>query len=132
MNNPLEIWHQAIKERNTNHLSTILADDVVLHSPIVHSLIEGKKMVTFYLMAAFHTFVTPEFTYVRELADDSNAILEFTTEIDGIFVNGVDMISWNEEGKIIDFKVMVRPLKAINLIHEKMKMMLEMQKSLKS
>jgi hypothetical protein len=132
MNNPLEIWHQAIKERNTNHLSTILADDVVLHSPIVHSLIEGKKMVTFYLMAAFHTFVTPEFTYVRELADDSNAILEFTTEIDGIFVNGVDMISWNEEGKIVDFKVMVRPLKAINLIHEKMKMMLEMQKSLKS
>jgi hypothetical protein len=132
MNNPLEIWHQAIKERNTNHLSTILADDVVLHSPIVHSLIEGKKMVTFYLMAAFQTFVTPEFTYVRELADDSNAILEFTTEIDGIFVNGVDMISWNEEGKIIDFKVMVRPLKAINLIHEKMKMMLEMQKSPKS
>jgi hypothetical protein len=132
MNNPLEIWHQAIKERNTNHLSTILADDVVLHSPIVHSLIEGKKMVTFYLMAAFQTFVTPEFTYVRELADDSNAILEFTTEIDGIFVNGVDMISWNEEGEIIDFKVMVRPLKAINLIHEKMKMMLEMQKSPKS
>jgi hypothetical protein len=132
MNNPLEIWHQAIKERNTNHLSTILADDVVLHSPIVHSLIEGKKMVTFYLMAAFQTFVTPEFTYVRELADDSNAVLEFTTEIDGIFVNGVDMISWNEEGKIVDFKVMVRPLKAINLIHEKMKMMLEMQKSLKS
>jgi hypothetical protein len=132
MNNPLEIWHQAIKERNTNHLSTILADDVVLHSPIMHNLIEGKKMVTFYLMAAFHTFVTPEFTYVQELADDSNAILEFTTEIDGIFVNGVDMISWNEEGKIIDFKVMVRPLKAINLIHEKMKMMLEMQKSPKS
>jgi hypothetical protein len=132
MNNPLDIWHQAIKERNTNHLSTILADDVVLHSPIVHNLIEGKKMVTFYLMAAFHTFVTPEFTYVRELADDSNAILEFTTEIDGIFVNGVDMISWNEEGKIVDFKVMVRPLKAINLIHEKMKMMLEMQKSPKS
>jgi hypothetical protein len=132
MNNPLEIWHQAIKERNTNHLNTILADDVVLHSPIMHNLIEGKKMVTFYLMAAFQTFVTPEFTYVRELADDSNAILEFTTEIDGIFVNGMDMISWNEEGKIIDFKVMVRPLKAINLIHEKMKMMLEMQKSLKS
>jgi hypothetical protein len=132
MNNTLEIWHQAIKERNTNLLDTILADEVVLHSPIVHNLIEGKKMVTFYLMAAFHTFVTPEFTYVRELFDESNAILEFTTEIDGIFVNGVDMISWNEEGKIIDFKVMVRPLKAINLIHEKMKMMLEMQKSLKS
>ncbi len=132
MNNPLEIWHQAIKERNTNHLDTILADEVVLHSPIVHNLIEGKKIVTLYLMAAFHTFVTPKFTYVRELTNDSNAILEFTTEIDGIFVNGVDMISWNEEGKIVDFKVMVRPLKAINLIHEKMKMMLETQKSLKS
>ncbi|MEY4540100.1 MAG: hypothetical protein RLZZ306_1857 [Bacteroidota bacterium] len=132
MNNPLEIWHQSIKERNTNYLSTILADDVVLHSPIVHSLIEGNKTVTLYLMAAFHTFVTPEFKYVRELSNDSTAILEFTTEIDGIFVNGVDMISWNEDGKITDFKVMVRPLKAVNLIHEKMKVMLEMQKSLKS
>ncbi len=132
MNNPLEIWHQAIKERNTDYLNTILADEVVLHSPIVHSLIEGKKIVTLYLRAAFHTFVTPEFTYVRELHNESDAILEFTTEIDGIFVNGVDMISWNEDGKITDFKVMVRPLKAVNLIHEKMQIMLEIQKSLKS
>jgi hypothetical protein len=132
MNNPLHIWHQSIKEKNTDYLSQILADDVVLHSPIVHTLIEGKKIVTLYLMAAFHTFVTPEFRYVRELANEKTAILEFTTEIDGIFVNGVDMISWNEEGLITDFKVMVRPLKAVNLIHKKMEMMLEMQKSMKS
>lgn len=129
MNNPLGIWHQAIKEKNTDYLRQILADDVVLHSPIVHTLIEGKKIVTLYLMAAFHTFVTSEFRYVRELANEKTAILEFTTEIDGIFVNGVDMISWNEEGLITDFKVMVRPLKAVNLIHKKMEMMLEMQKS---
>jgi hypothetical protein len=131
MNNPLSIWHQSIKEKNTNYLSQILADDVVLHSPIVHTLIEGKKIVTLYLMAAFHTFVTSEFRYVRELANEKTAILEFTTEIDGIFVNGVDMISWNEAGLITDFKVMVRPLKAVNLIHKKMEMMLEMQKSVK-
>jgi hypothetical protein len=124
MNNTINNWHQLIKEKNTAHIGSILADDVVLHSPVVHTPVRGKKIVTLYLMAAFHTFVTQEFKYVRELSNDSTAILEFTTEIDGIFVNGVDMISWNEDGLIVDFKVMVRPLKAVNLIHKKMEEML--------
>ena len=119
MNNTINNWHQLIKEKDTRNIGSILADDVVLHSPIVHTPVRGKKIVTLYLIAAFHTFVTKEFKYVRELSNDSTAILEFTTEIDGIFVNGVDMISWNEEGLIVDFKVMVRPLKAVNLIHKK-------------
>jgi hypothetical protein len=124
MNNTIATWHQLIKEKNTQNIPTILADNVVMHSPIVHKPIEGKKIVTLYLRAAFHTFVTEKFTYIRELSNDSTAILEFTTEIDGIFVNGVDMISWDETGLITDFKVMVRPLKAVNLIHQKMGEML--------
>jgi ketosteroid isomerase-like protein len=122
MNTPLLLWHQSIKEKNTSNISLMLADDVVLHSPVVHTPVKGKKIVTHYLTAAFHTFVTDSFTYVRELEGENTAILEFTTTIDGLFVNGVDMISWNEEGKITDFKVMVRPLKAVNLIHQKMQM----------
>ena len=51
-------------------------------------------------------------------------MLEFETEIDGILVNGVDIIKWNNDGKIVEFKVMLRPLKAINLIHERMGAML--------
>jgi hypothetical protein len=130
MNNPISIWHQSIKEKNTDNLDIILADDVVLHSPIVHTPIKGKKIVTLYLMAAYHTIITQEFQYVRELSHENTAVLEFTTEVDGIFINGVDIISWNQEGLITDLKVMVRPLKAVNLFHQKIGMMIEMQKSM--
>jgi hypothetical protein len=70
-------------------------------------------------------FFNPSFHYVREIRGLSDAMLEFETEIDGVLVNGVDIIRWNEGGQIVDFKVMVRPLKAINLIHQKMAAMLQ-------
>ncbi len=122
--NPLATWHQTLKEKNVQNIPSLLADDVVMHSPVVHTPVAGKKIVTLYLTAAFHTLVNEHFTYVRELSDANTAILEFTTEIDGIFINGVDMITWNEEGLITDFKVMVRPLKAVNMLHQKMGAML--------
>lgn len=128
MTAPIHTWHETIKARDTNNIGALLADGVVLHSPIVHTPIQGKKIVTLYLTAAFHTFANDHFKYVRELSNDTTAILEFTTEIDGIFVNGVDMITWNADGKITDFKVMVRPLKAVNLIQQKMQVMLEKMK----
>lgn len=78
-----------------------------------------------YLAAAFNVFFNDTFRYVREVINEDNAVLEFDVVIEGIQVNGVDMIAWNEHGKIIDFKVMIRPLKAINLIHQKMGQMLE-------
>jgi len=78
-----------------------------------------------YLSAAFRVFFNPTFRYVREIVGASDAMLEFETEIDGILVNGVDIIRWNDAGQIVDFKVMVRPLKAINLIHQKMAAMLQ-------
>ena len=78
-----------------------------------------------YLGAALHVFCNPTFRYVREIVGPSDAMLEFETEIDGILVNGVDIIRWNDAGQIVDFKVMLRPLKAINLIHQKMAAMLQ-------
>jgi hypothetical protein len=120
MNKPLAHWHRLVKDHALHKIDEILAEDVVMHSPVVHTPVKGKKMVSLYLTAAFHTFFNEHFKYVQELHNDTTAVLEFTTEIDGIFVNGVDMITWNEAGQIVDFKVMVRPLKAINLIHQKM------------
>ena len=113
-------WHALIASRDPRALDALLADDVVLHSPVVHTPVAGKPMVMLYLGAALQVFANDSFRYVRELQGPHDAVLEFETVIDGIHVNGVDMIRWNEEGRIVDFKVMVRPLKAINLIHQKM------------
>ena len=118
-----------LKHRDINQLQQILADDVVLHSPVIHRPVEGKAMVSMYLTAALHTFANEHFTYDKEFFKENGAVLEFSTEIDGIYVNGIDMITWNDEDKIIDFKVMVRPLKAINLINEKMTALLEKYKA---
>jgi SnoaL-like domain len=121
----ISTWHQVVKERNESALDQLLSDDVVFYSPVVHTPQPGKKITTLYLSAAFHVFINDTFHYVRELTTANDAVLEFEVEIDGIMVNGIDMIRWNEEGKIEEFKVFVRPLKAINLIHQKMAELLE-------
>lgn len=123
--NPIECWHSVVQSRHTNSLSSLLADDVVFYSPVVHTPQIGKAITSMYLTAALHVFGNESFRYVREVVGESDAVLEFETEIGGIVVNGVDMIKWNGDGKIIEFKVMVRPLKAINVIHEKMGEMLK-------
>lgn len=101
-------------------LSDLLADDAVFHSPVVHTPQVGKPVVMAYLVAASHVLGNDKFHYVRELVDGNAMMLEFVTELDGIAINGVDIISWNSQGKISDFKVMVRPLKAINKVWEMM------------
>jgi len=116
----ISTWHDLVRSRNAKGLDALLADDVVFHSPVVHSPQRGKQLTLLYLHAAFRVFVNDSFHYVREVLGPRDAVLEFMVEIDGIQVNGVDMITWNEEGRIIGFKVMLRPLKAINLIHQKM------------
>ncbi|MEN6637686.1 MAG: hypothetical protein ABFC95_00650 [Smithella sp.] len=78
-----------------------------------------------YLTAALHVHNNETFKYLREVVSGNNAVLEFLTVIDGITINGVDMITWNEDGRIIDFKVMLRPLKAVNLVHKMMGEMLQ-------
>ena len=136
----LEAWHRAVRNMSANTLDEVLAEDVVFHSPVVHTPQEGRSITKLYLMAAFNVLPgesrddgtsgqtkKPEskFRYVREVVGEHDAVLEFMTEIDGIIVNGVDMIRWNDEGKIIDFKVMIRPLKAIQKVHAQMGAMLE-------
>jgi ketosteroid isomerase-like protein len=124
--NTIAAWHKIIKTKDAAGLDNILADNVVFHSPIVHTPQEGKPITKLYLTAALYVFNNDTFKYLREVISDNNAVLEFSTVIEGITVNGVDMITWGADGRITEFKVMVRPLKAINLIHKIMK--LELQK----
>ena len=118
-------WHNIVRTRDASGLSDLLSGDVIFYSPVVHTPQIGKAITTMYLTAALHVFGNDSFRYIREVVGESDAVLEFETEIDGIFVNGVDMIRWNADGKITEFKVMVRPLKAINIIHQKMGEMLQ-------
>lgn len=118
-------WHNLLENGNAAGLDTLLADNAVFHSPIVHTPQYGKALTQIYLSAAFMVLYNDTFKYVREVVGEKDAVLEFQVEIDGIEVNGVDMIKCDENGKIVDFKVMVRPLKAVNLIHQKMMAMLQ-------
>ncbi len=122
---PLAAWHEVARTRSTSGLKALLADDCVFHSPVVHAPQAGKAVTYQYLSAAFKVFFNDSFRYVREVSGPNDAILEFQVEIDGITVNGVDMMTWNDAGQITDFKVMIRPLKAINLIHQAMGAMLQ-------
>ncbi|MBP1711034.1 MAG: hypothetical protein H6Q49_1236 [Deltaproteobacteria bacterium] len=126
--NTVAEWHKLIESKNAAGLDNILAENVVFHSPVVHTPQEGKPITTLYLAAALHVFNNETFKYLREVISGNNAVLEFQTIIDVITVNGVDMITWGDDGRIIDFKVMIRPLKAINLIHKMMGEMLQKMK----
>jgi SnoaL-like domain len=110
-------------------LADLLAEDAVFHSPVVHTPQAGKAIVMAYLIAAYHVLGNDSFRYVRELVDGDEMMLEFVTELDGIAINGVDIIRFNSDGKIRDFKVMVRPLKAINKVWELMGAQLQKAKA---
>jgi len=121
-------WHDLVRRRSADGLDALLSDDVVFHSPIVHTPQVGKALATMYLTAALHVIANDTFRYVREVVGPRDAALEFQAEIDGISVNGIDLIRWDDTGRIVDFKVMVRPLKAVNLLHAQMRTMLESMK----
>ena len=118
--NFLDKWYQVYRSDEPELLEEILDESVIFSSPVVFKPIEGKEMTKLCLMGAGITFNMDKFIYVREVVDGLDSILEFETYIDDILVNGVDMIRWNAEGKIIDFKVMVRPLRAIGALQKKM------------
>ena len=122
---PLETWHRLVGTQDATGLGALLADDAVFYSPVVHAPQAGRRLAARYLCAAFQVFFNPTFRYVREIVGASDAMLEFETVIDGVQVNGVDLIKWNDAGQIVEFKVMLRPLKAINLIHQRMAAMLQ-------
>ncbi|MCX7284655.1 MAG: nuclear transport factor 2 family protein [Novosphingobium sp.] len=121
----LAAWHRYMISGDVLLLEELVADDAVFHSPVVHRPQEGREKVLIYLTAAGQVFGNGTFGYVRELVDGPEACLEFECEMDGIRVNGIDLIRFDLEGRIIDFKVMVRPIKAINKVWERMAASLE-------
>ncbi len=126
----LKRWHQIAENGSkASELASIMHEDAVFHSPVVHTPQEGRAIVVAYLSAAGQTLGNASFHYIREVVADNTAVLEFETEMDGIKVNGIDMITFDEEGKIKDFKVMVRPLKAVNKVWEMMGKQLEAQRT---
>lgn len=125
---PLATWHRLVRTQDSSGLDALLAEDAVFYSPVVHTPQRGKRLVAGYLSAAFRVFFSPSFRYVREIEGASEAVLEFETEVDGVLVNGVDLIKWNDAGQIVEFKVMLRPLKAINVIHQRMAVMLQSER----
>jgi hypothetical protein len=114
-----------VRTQDPSGLDSLLGEDAVFYSPVVHTPQCGKALAAAYLSAAFTVFFNPTFRYVREIVGTSDAMLEFETEIDGILVNGVDLIKWDGTGQIVEFKVMLRPLKAINLVQQRMAAMLQ-------
>jgi hypothetical protein len=113
-------WHAYMQTRDLDALKALVAEDCVFTSPVVHTPQVGGAITIKYLRAAAVVLGNPSFRYVGEWHAERSAILEFECEIDGIAINGIDMIGWNDAGQITSFKVMVRPLKAINMLHQMM------------
>lgn len=135
----IEKWHRHIKGELPGGLDELLHDDCVFLSPIVFTPQKGKEITKMYLGAAGNTLggkkkdaegkPAAKFRYTKEIMSGNSAMLEFESEVDGKYVNGVDIITVDDAGKIIEFKVMVRPLQAINAVHAQMKAMLEKMQS---
>ncbi len=126
-----------------NGLEQLLHDDVIFYSPIVYTPQKGKAITTLYLQAAGQTLPGEKpknetvntsgdapkgFRYTKEILDGYHAVLEFETTVEGKYVNGIDMITCDDNGKIIEFRVLIRPLQAINLVHKQMGEMLDRMK----
>ena len=119
-NNPIEVWHEVVKSGEIVKLDNILDEDCIFYSPVVFSPQKGKEATRKYLSAAAIVFADDSFKYTKELVSSHLACLEFELVLNEININGIDIISWNEEGKITEFKVMIRPIKAVEIIHKYM------------
>jgi SnoaL-like domain len=129
MMNPLnrriiDDWHAVALSGDCTALDGMIHDDAVFESPVVHTPQRGKAITIKYLTAAIATLNNPSTEFVGEWSSDKSVIVEFKSEIEGVAINGIDMIRFDETGLITHFKVMIRPLKAVNLIHRKMGEML--------
>jgi hypothetical protein len=101
-------------------LNDLLADDVVFYSPVAYTAQRDREVTTRFLSAALRVFFNPSLRCVRKIVGPSDGLFEFETQIDGILVNALDLLTWNSDGRVVEFEVMVRPLKAINLTQQKM------------
>ena len=131
-------WHDHM-HGESGVLDELLDDDVVFYSPVVFTPQKGKDVAKLYLNAAGSTFgLSPSngggeprkstFRYTKEVLSGQHAVLEFETEVGGKYVNGVDVITCNAQGRITEFRVMIRPLQAVNMMHQQMMAMLEKMK----
>jgi SnoaL-like domain len=118
--NPVESWHQIVVTQNPSALSDLLAEDAIFYSPIAYAPQRGRELVSGYLSAALQVFFNPSFRCVRKIVGARDGLFEFEVEIDGIFVNAVDLLKWDDSGKIVEFKVLVRPLKAMEVAQRRM------------
>lgn len=136
----VENWHRHLRGELPGGLDAILAEDVVFLSPIVFTPQRGKDLTKLYLNAAGATLgegakpgtggePASKFRYVKQVLSGQHAVLEFETVLDGKYVNGIDLLTCNDEGRITEFKVMIRPLQAINLLHQQMAAMLKQMQS---
>ena len=121
----IEKWHQVVEQQDLKLLKSLVAKDAVFYSPLLFKPQQGRSKVVGYLSAASKMFEGTGFHYVKELMGKDTAILEFNATIDDILIDGVDIISWNEEGLITEFKVMIRPFSAVQKVGEHMKSLLE-------
>ena len=124
----VETWHRVVTGERPEALDGLLADDVVFYSPIVYTPQRGKAVTTMYLHAAAQTMpgdpVHGAFHYTKQVLAGDLAVLEFETTVGGKYVNGVDIIRCDDTGRIVEFRVMIRPLQAINAVHEQMRVVL--------
>jgi hypothetical protein len=120
LSGPIDRWHEVARARDAAGLDALIADDAVFLSPVVHAPQRGKAITTAYLAAALKVLGEGDFRYVEQWIGERSAVLEFKTAIDGVEVEGVDIIGWNADGKIERFKVMIRPLKAIEAVRRRM------------
>jgi hypothetical protein len=121
----IERWIDIIDNARTDELENLLDDDAVFYSPAVFTAQKGRAKTLAYLTAAAKVFGNSDFRYVNQWYGDRSAVLEFVADIDGIHVNGVDMIHWNDDEKIVEVKVMLRPLKALQTVVPKMAELLQ-------
>jgi hypothetical protein len=112
-------WHEIVETKDPARLDALLADDAVFRSPAVHTPQEGKELTTAYLRAAL-VVLGPTLTYRHEWYDASSAVLEFEAELDGLTVHGIDLVRWDDSGRISEFTVMVRPFKGLQKLMELM------------
>ena len=136
---PIKKWYELIKSNDKDKFDDLLDENCIFYSPVVFTPIKGREMTKMYLMAAGGVFgegpakgeesKSKPFKYIKEVIDKNSAVLEFESTIDGIYINGIDLVSWNDQGKITEFKVIVRPLQAVNKLHEQMQNMLELMKT---
>jgi hypothetical protein len=115
----LQRWHRVVESRDGSRLPDLIAEGAVFRSPAVHTPQEGRDLVAAYLAGAF-VVLGPELTYQDEWVRERDAVLRFTTVVEGLQVEGIDLIRWDDDGQIVDFTVMIRPFKALQAVMARM------------